>query len=294
MCSPGQSAPPPATAVAAASAVESGLEFLARTDMASMPAAEQAGYLRSLERSEARLVAARSAVLSGFAAQGGYVDDGQQSPRSWLRWQTRVTGGAASAATRWARRLAAHPAVAAALADGVISTSWAEKVCGWTDLLPQEHRAGADELLLDAAARGADLDDLAALAEQIYQRTAGPDTDDDKDFGDRSVRLDRTFRGGGSLTGSLTPACAAALETWLESFSKRLGPGDDRTLAQRTHDALEEGARRLVSTGDLPDRGGQPAHVQLLIPFDRLRNLPGADDAIAEWAAQAAGDGRPG
>jgi hypothetical protein len=49
-----------------------------------------------------------------------------------------------------------------------------------------------------------------------------------------------------------------------------------------------------VSTGDLPDRAGQPAHVQLLIPFDRLRTLPGADDAMAQWAAQAAADGRPG
>ena len=60
MCSPGHPAPPPATAVAAASAVESGLEFLASADMASMPAAEQAGYLRSLERSEALRIEAEA------------------------------------------------------------------------------------------------------------------------------------------------------------------------------------------------------------------------------------------
>jgi hypothetical protein len=80
----------------------------------------------------------------------------------------------------------------------------------------------------------------------------------------------------------------------LESLSKKLGPEDTRTLAQRTHDALEEGARRLITTGTLPDRAGQPAQAQLLIPFDRLRNLPGADEAMAEWAATAAADGRPG
>ena len=80
-----------------------------------MPAAERAEWLRVLEHTEARHTAARSAVLTVFSTQGDYLDDGQQSPRSWLVWQTRVTGGAASAATRWARRLAAHPAVAAAL-----------------------------------------------------------------------------------------------------------------------------------------------------------------------------------
>jgi hypothetical protein len=303
MCSSGHPAPPaatapaacrPATSAEAMAALEAAYGFLAGADVGSMPAAEKAEWLRVLERTEARHTAARSTVLTGFAAQGDYLDDGQQSPRAWLRWQTRVTLGAASAAARWARRLAAHPAVAAALAATAITVSWAEKVCGWTDRLPEEHRAGADQILLGAAARGADLDDLAALAEQIYQRTAGPDTDDDRGFTDRSVRLDRTFGGGGSLTGSLTPACAAAVEAWLESFSKKLGPEDTRTLAQRTHDALEEGARRLVTTGTLPDRAGQPAQVQLLIPFDRLRNLPGADAAMAEWAAKAAADGRPG
>jgi hypothetical protein len=295
----GRPAPPaampwPVTSAEAMAALEAVYGFLGRADLASMPAAERAGWLQAFEHTDARHIAARSAVLTTFTAQGDYLDDAQQSPRSWLRWQTRVTLGAASAATRWARRLAGHPAVAAALAAAAITVSYAEKVCGWTDLLPEQHRAGADQLLLDAAASGADLDYLAALAEQIYQRTADPDTDDDRGFTDRSVRLDRTFRGGGSLTGSLTPACAAAVEAWLESFSKRLGPGDDRTLAQRTHDALEEGARRLISTGSLPDRAGQPPHAQLLIPFDRLRNLPGADDAMAEWAATAAADGRPG
>jgi hypothetical protein len=294
MCSSGQPAAAPGTVVAAASAAEGGLEFLARAEAVSVPPAALADCLRSLERAEARLVAARSVVLAGFTTQDGHLDDGQQSPRSWLRWQARVTTGAAAAATGWMRRLAAHPAVGAAMASGVITVSWARKVCDWTDRLPAEHRAGADQVLLDAAAGGADLPDLSALAEEIYRRTAPPDTGDDGGFKDRSARLDRTFGGGGSLTGDLTPACAAAVGAWLESMSKWLGPGDTRTLAQRTHDALEEGARRLISTGTLPDRAGQPAQVQLMIPFGRLRTLPGADDAMAEWAAAAAADGRPG
>jgi hypothetical protein len=140
MCPSGQPAPAPGaapgTVVAAAVAVEEALGSLGCMDVASVPVVAQADCLRVLERAEARLVAARSRVLSVFSTQDGPAADGQQSARSWLRWQTRVTGGAASAAARWARRLAAHPAVATALAGGDLSVSWAEMICKWTDLVP--------------------------------------------------------------------------------------------------------------------------------------------------------------
>ena len=62
--------------------------------------------------------AARAQFLAAFAAQDGYEDDGQGSARTWLRWQTRVTKAAAAGSVGWMRRLAAHPVIAAALADG--------------------------------------------------------------------------------------------------------------------------------------------------------------------------------
>jgi hypothetical protein len=36
----------------------------------------------------------------------------------------------------WARRLAAHPVIAHALAGGQLSASWARAICGWSDRLP--------------------------------------------------------------------------------------------------------------------------------------------------------------
>jgi hypothetical protein len=147
VCSPGQpAAPAPGSVVAAALAAEEALGSLAGMDAAVVPPGALADCLRSLERAGARLVAARSTVLAGLADQNGFVEDGQQSPRSWLRWQTRVTGGAAGEATAWMRRLAAHPAVAQALAAAVITVSWAEKVCGWTGRLPggAPRRCGPD------------------------------------------------------------------------------------------------------------------------------------------------------
>jgi hypothetical protein len=137
---------------AAMAAVTAGLAGLAGTDMAGLTTGEQADLLRALGVAEARVVAARSAVLAAFGASRGYEADGAGSARAWLRWQTRVTPQAAAAAGGWARRLAAHPDVAAALAAGVVSPSWARCICEWTSGLPVfGQQQDADKVLLAAA-----------------------------------------------------------------------------------------------------------------------------------------------
>ena len=229
--------------------------------------------------------------------------------RGW-KWQTQVTKGAAAGAVGWMKRLAAHPAVRTALADGTISPSWARHICTWTDQFPADGRDDADQILLAAAAGGAVLPDLAALAEEMRRRTAAPDPDGphgDDGFDERRVRLGLTFGGAGVLDGDLTPACAAALQAVLEALAKKAGPEDVRTAPQRRHDALEEACRRLIGAGCLPDRAGQPTQVQLHLTLEQLRDLPGAADAEAAWTtaqagaaaragetARAAAEGQPG
>jgi hypothetical protein len=281
----------------ALAAVEAGLAFVARAALPEVPAQDLADGLRVLERAESAQVAARSGVLSAFVAQAGPEADGHVSARSWLAWQTRVTRGAAAGAIGWMRRLSAHRPVASALASGEISASWARHVCDWSDRLPADRRDDADQILLAAAAGGADLADLSGLAEEMFRRSAPADSDPDdgKGFTDRSVRLDLHYRGAGKLAADLTPECAAALTAVLESLGKKAGPEDDRTQPQRDHDALEEALRRLVGTRCLPDRAGQPTQIQLLMTLDQLRGLDGAPGAEAAWAAgRAAADGEPG
>jgi Domain of unknown function (DUF222)/HNH endonuclease len=290
MSEPGQ-APAPTTVSQAVAMAEAGLAWLATADVASLPAAEQAECLRALERMESRHTAARARVLGVFNAQAGYEDDGHGSARSWLRWQTRVTGTAAGGAIGWSRRLSAHPDVAGALAGGEISPSWARQLCDWTELLPEGRRAEADALLLGAAAAGADLPDLGRLAEEMRRRCAPPDSDRDDGFPDRRLRLETTLGGAGRLDGDLTPQCTVALQAVLDALGKRTGPEDLRTKGQREHDALEEACRRLVGSDCLPQRGGQPTHIQLHMTLDQLRGLPGADAAEAVWAGAVAGPG---
>ena len=145
----------PSSVDEALAAVRAGLAFLNQVPAADLPGVVQAECLRELARAESAYTAAHARMLGAFAASGAHEDDGQQTERAWLKWQTQITGGAAAGAVGWMRRLAAHPAVRAALAEGAISASWARHICTWTDQLPEDGRDDADEILLAAAAGGA-------------------------------------------------------------------------------------------------------------------------------------------
>jgi hypothetical protein len=270
------------------------LDHLAAVDAASLPTAVQAEVLRALERAGAKHTAARGRVLAAFAAQAGYEDDGHGSPRTWLKWQARVTSGAAAGAVGWARRLAAHPVIGDAMAAGELSESWAREVCGWTDRLPGAQQGDADQILAAAARGGADLAGLAGLAREMYERCHSNGSGDGADdgFADRSLWLGLTFGGAGRLTGDLTPGCAAALSAVLEALGKRAGPEDLRTAMQRRHDALEDACRRLIRSGMLPGRAGQPTQILVHMTLGQLRGIhgavagtPGASPAEDAWAA---------
>ena len=268
----------PASAGEAVAMMLTALGWLARADLASAPAAVQAQCLRGLERARSVHAAARARALGAFTACGGYELDGQGSPRTWLTWQTRITRAAACGELASMRRLQDHPAIAAALADSVISVSWGRQIAAWTDQLPPGHRGDADVILLAAARGGADLDALAGLAEEIRARTAAPDTDPGDGFEDRALRLATTLGGAGRLHADLTPAAAAALQAVLDALGRKAGPEDTRSPVQRRHDALEEACRRLLAAGCLPDRAGQPVRLQLQLTLDDLLRGAGHRD----------------
>jgi hypothetical protein len=255
-------------------------------DAAEMAAEAQAECLLVLEEMDAVKTATRAKVLGAFTAAQGYAADADYSPRSWLIHRTRVTRGAAAGHLAWVRRAAAHPRVAATLAEGTVSESYARKICEWTDKLPRDCRDAADAILLAAARAGADLTDLVELAAEMYARSLRDDEQPDDTFEDRRVAVETTFDGAGVMSGDLTPECAAVVTAVLEALSAPAGAEDTRSREQRYHDALAEAMRRLVASDLLPERAGQPVKVWAHISLAELRAMDDGSLVESEWVAE--------
>jgi hypothetical protein len=228
--------------------VRAGLAYLAAADPTQLSAATQAECLRELEQADAIATAARAFIQAGFTAGQGYSGDAEYSAVSWLIHRTHITRGAAVGHAAWAKRTGTHPAVLAALAAGQVSESAGRLICLWTGKLPEQHRDDADEVLLAAAASGLGLEELAALAAQMYERARGdlPDQDPDRDFADRGLKLATTFGGAGVIHGDLTPECAGIVGRVLDALGAKAGKNDDRSRQERYHDALAEAMRYLL------------------------------------------------
>ena len=266
--------------------------YLAAADHTAMAAEAQAECLLALEEMDAVKTAIRAKMLGAFTAAQGYSADADYSPRSWLIHRTRITRGAAAGYLAWAHRAAAHPHVVQALAERNVSESYARKICEWSDKLPADCRDAADAILIVAAKAGAHLEDLVQLAAEMYTRSL-PESDEDRDrldeaFEDRSVRVETTFDGAGVIHGDLTPECAAVVTAVLESLSAPMGAEDTRTREQRYHDALQEAMRRLIASGMLPERAGQPVKVWGHISMAELRDLDDGSVLQGQWIAEMA------
>jgi Domain of unknown function (DUF222)/HNH endonuclease len=300
MCETGN---PEITPLGAAQMVTSGLAVLCQADATGLDAGTMAELLLVLEQADSMAAAARASILGAFTAALGYEADGHAGPVPWLMDQAQATRGRARTQVKQGKKLRAHPLVAAAMAAGQIMGSWADKIMEWTDRLPAESCDTADEILLGAAAGGVRLEDLAALAATMYEQSRQDQPDDDGPvdpgllddpeaaaFADRSLKLETTLDGAGTLHGDLSAECTGMLATVLDALSVRAGDVDDRTYAQRYHDGLAEACRRLIAAGLIPQRAGQPTKAVVHIPFGQLRQVTGASVFEQGWRAWAAGE----
>ena len=264
------------------------LRVLAGADPAGQPAEALAEGLRMLEHADAVGAAVRGRYLEEFDAQDGHITDGQRTARTWLVHSTRVTRGQAAEHKAVQAVARAHPVLADALAEGwVLSKSVELQLARWTVAIPAEYRTRAEEILVGAARAGADLRALAAICAEIRYRTALPDPDDENDRHlDRGLSFDTTFDGAGVIHGDLTAECAAMVQAVLDALSAPAGGGDLRTRPQRYHDALEEAMRRLLASGLLPQRAGQPVKALVHIYFAELLEMDPDSALQSKWIAE--------
>ena len=247
--------------------------------------------LIALGEVKSKLTAVHAGLLRRFDAADAHDADGYGSSSSWLAAKAGMPKKAARTAVRQMRQLGERPLLDAALVAGDITDSLAFTIAGWTRKLPAEMRDETDRILLDAAAAGASVDDLAAIAACAIEawRSRQPDADD-PDPDDRYLQLGTTFGGAGVIRGDLTPECAAVVRPVLEALGKKAGPEDDRSEGQRFHDALQLACTLLLRARLVPARAGADTQAVIHIPLSQLRQLPGAQELEDAWIRARAGE----
>jgi hypothetical protein len=294
MCTRGEQAPgevPDSVAEALAMA-EAAVDYLNGPEAACLDVTALGDVLQSLGGIGGKFAAARAAMLARFDSGRGHDADGYGSSASWLAAKNKTTRKAANAEVRRMRQFREHPELASAVASGAISEAWAGEMADWTRRLPGDWRADVDRILLQTAAAGASLDDLAMIGQAAYEkwRQQEPDHDGPDDgFDERYLKLATTIDDAGRVTGNLTPECAAALQAVLEALGKKAGPEDARTQVQRRHDALQEACELLIRAGMVPGRAGADTRVDVIIALSQLREMPGATAFEDAWLAALAG-----
>jgi hypothetical protein len=252
--------------------------------------------LQALGAITSLLGAATNGILRRFDADDDHDTDGYATAAAWLAARTHLGRKDAKAAVRQMRLLGRHPLLDAATAAGAVTVSWAREIAGWTGRIDhQELQQEADQILIHAAAAGADLDDLKLIAQAAYEawRELEPDPDDDprgRGFGDRYLHLETTLDGAGRVGGDLTPECSAAVTAVLEALGKRRGPEDLRSAGQRYHDALQEACELLIRAKLVPDRAGADTRVDVHIGLRDLLDLDGASVIEDTWLRARAGE----
>ena len=270
-----------------------GLGYLNSSAGDEMDPAALGEVLTALGDLQDRLAAAHATFLRRFDAAGAHDADGYGSSSAWLATKGRMTRRDARAAVRQMRQFSERAELHGAVAAGDISKSWADAIARWTRKLPADLRQVTDKILLEAAAAGATLEDLATIAAAAIEqwRSAQPDPEDDFDFRDRYLKLGLTFGGAGVIRGDLTPECAAAVTAVIEALGKRRGPEDDRSEGQRFHDALAEACHLLLRARLVPDRAGADTQVIAHIPISQLRQMPEAAELEDAWLRARLGEG---
>ena len=273
--------------------VDAALDYLNSSVVADLDGTACGELLISLGEAQAKLTAVHALVLRRFDAADAHDADGYGSSSAWLSAKAGMAKGAARASVRRMRQLGDRPLLGTALAGGAITESLAFTIADWTRKLPAEMRTETDRILLDAAAKGASLDDLATIAacaiEKWRQQQTDPD-DPDEAFEDRFVQVSTTFGGAGVIRGNLTPECAAAVRAVIEALGKKAGPEDDRTEGKRFHDALQLACELLLRARLVPARAGSDTQVVAHIPLSQLRQMPGAQELEDAWIRARLGE----
>ena len=240
------------------------------------------------------LAAAQNGLLRRFDADSAHDGDGYASTAAWLAYKTGLGRRDAKAAVRQMRLLSRHPLLDDAAADGggdgLVGAG--DRPAGPAGSATRRCNATPTRSCWRPPRRGRTWTGCGS-SRRPPTRPGAPGIQTTT----LPARASRT--GSCSSTPPWTAPAASRRSSppsarrrsprcWRRSGKKR-GPEDDRTAAQRFHDALQEGCELLIRAKMVPDRAGSDTRVDVEIPLSALRGMDGASLIEEAWLRARAG-----
>jgi hypothetical protein len=254
--------------------LESAVDALLAADLRAVPEVHRLGNQEKLMELQERLGAVELHGLQAIDTDDVTITDTGRATRSWLIEEQLVNPGEASRRMRLARALVVYPNVDAALSRGRFSREHARVIVAGLASVPPAFLEPVEAALIDLADRRTPKElgeDVEALLVACGVESSS-DLAAQKRLAKRGLTIARTFNGLRSVSGLLTPEVGEALELALSQLSQPAGEEDDRTPAQRRHDAVGELADHFLSHADLPAVNGERPRIVVTIDYDALVN----------------------
>src|SRR3989454_4626980 len=223
-----------------------------------------------------RLQVTLCTVLNQAKKRGANLLTGQP-PCGWATQTCGLTPNAASDLLCVGKQLEAMPLVAEALGTGEIGYQATSVICHFRENLREDLRELCYEEQWIGHAKQYMVKNLHWLAEHV-RYMLDPDSFDhgiEEDYEKRFLSISESS-GMFHISGVLDREGGSALKTAIDSLSKRIGTGDERTPKQRRADALVEVAHHAMDRGTLPRRNGVRPHINVNTTVEGLKGQLGA------------------
>ena len=226
-----------------------------------------------------------SVVARASQKSGEHLVEGNITAAAWIARICKMSVTSAHDRLRVGEQLESLPRVGAALASGEIGYQSASQLARLREKLGDKRELFNEEEMLGFA-RDFSVRHLRELCDQAWH-VVDPDgffKDAEENYTRRRLHISQMGDGMHRVDGLLDPITAAALKTVIDPLARRKGPEDERTAAQRRHDALGEVVHHAMDQGTLPRRNGVRPHINLTTTIEGLKNELGVPPADLELA----------
>jgi hypothetical protein len=267
--------------------LQSALDALAAEDLKPMFGPQLLERLAPLLQAQNRIAAEVVRTVRECELTQAAERDGLKTMQSWLRGHAHLAASAAGQLVRSGRALEHLPAVAAAFADGEITSA---QVAAIAPIVGEPERAAAAEQDVDLGAIDESMAAVAMtqphekLAQVVHLYREALDPDGPEPDPTEGRRLTMSKHADGSVTGrfDLDAVGGEKVQAVIESMVQAARPkGDLRTRAQQQADALVQLADNALASGNLPFLRTVKPHVVVSVDIDDLVD-PGTGHGAAD------------